>query len=117
MATRHPTSLPRLILAGGFAVAVAAAPVVAALAASATPAPAVASCPSGETEDTFTNMCTPDLVPNSPEIGATSATGGLPSVDGVPCTGGNSGQCIGLGEEQQAEGPQPVPHSSFSSSP
>lgn len=125
MATQTPTnsrlrsefSVTRLILAGGFAVAVAAAPAVAAFAVPSTPAPAVAACPSGETEDTFTNMCTPDLVPNSPEIGTTSATGGLPSVDGVPCTGGNSGQCIGLSEEQQAQGPQPVPHSTFSSSP
>jgi hypothetical protein len=106
-----------LILAGGFAVAVAAAPAIAAFAVPSTPAPAVAACPSGETEDTFTNMCTPDLVPNSPEIGATSSTGSLPSVDGIPCTGGNSGQCIGLSEEQQAQGPQPVPHSTFSSSP
>lgn len=72
------------------------------------PAAPVAACPNGETEDTFTNVCTPDLVPNSPE---------LPSVDGIPCTGGNSGQCIGLSEEQQAQGPQPVPHSTFSSSP
>jgi hypothetical protein len=117
MATQAPISVRRLILAGGFAVAVAAAPAIAAFTVPSTPAPAVAACPNGETEDTFTNMCTPDLVPNSPEIGATSSTGSLPSVDGIPCTGGNSGQCIGLSEEQQAQGPQPVPHSTFSSSP
>jgi hypothetical protein len=109
-------SIRRLILTGGFAVAVAAAPVVAASMAPATSAPAVAACPSGETEDTFTNMCTPDLVPNSPEVGVTSQ-GSLPSVDGIPCTGANSGQCIGLSQEQQAEGPKPVPRSTVSSSP
>jgi hypothetical protein len=98
----------RLILAGGFVVAVAAAPVVAAFAVAAPAAGPVAACPNGETEDTFSTVCTPDLVPNSPE---------LPSVDGIPCTGANSGQCIGLSEEQQAQGPQPVPHSTFSSSP
>lgn len=56
-----------------------------------------ASCPAGETEDAFTDVCTPDLVPNSPEIA--QSPGGLPSVDGIPCTGANSGQCIGLSED------------------
>jgi hypothetical protein len=106
----------RLILAGGFAVAIAAGPAVAVLAVPNNSAPAIAACPSGESEDTFTNMCVPDLVPNSPQAGHTSP-GGLPSIDGIPCTGGNSGQCIGLSEEQQAEGPMAVPHSSVSSSP
>lgn len=105
----------RLILAGGFAAAVIAAPTLAAFAVE-TPGsgPAVASCPAGESEDTFTGACTPELVPNSPEFGNTSQGGGLPSVDGVPCTGANSGQCIGLSEDQ----PQFVqPHTSVSSSP
>jgi hypothetical protein len=106
----------RLILAGGFAIAVAAAPAVAVVAGPINSAPAIAACPGGESEDTFTGTCTPDLVPNSPEFGQTSP-GGLPEVDGIPCTGGNSGQCIGLSEEQQAQGPMPVPHSTVSSSP
>jgi hypothetical protein len=108
--------IQRLILAGGFAVAVAAAPVIAAFATpTATPAPSIAACPGGESEDTFTNVCVPDVVPNSPEF--QTAPGGLPEIDGIPCTGGNSGQCIGLAEEQQAEGPQPIPRSTVSSSP
>ncbi len=106
----------RLILAGAFAGAVVAAPALAALAVE-TPAPGTpfASCPSGESEDTFTGNCTPELVPNSPSFGNTVAGGGgLPSVDGIPCTGGNSGQCIGLSEDQ----PQfEQPHTSVSSSP
>jgi hypothetical protein len=106
----------RLILAGGFAVAIAAAPAVAVLAVPNNSASTIAACPSGESEDTFTNMCVPDLAPNSPQAGHTSP-GGLPSVDGIPCTGANSGQCIGLSEEQQSEGPMAVPHSSISSSP
>jgi hypothetical protein len=106
----------RLLLAGGFAVAIAAAPAVAVVAIPAHSAPTIAACPGGESEDTFTGECTPDLVPNSPEVGVTSP-GGLPEVDNIPCTGGNSGQCIGLSEEEQAEGPQPVPHSTVSSSP
>jgi hypothetical protein len=113
----------RLFLAGGFAVAVAAAPAVAVLAVpmAGTSAPNIAACPAGEIADTFTGMCTPDVVPNSPvpnssAFGATSP-GGLPEINGIPCSGGNSGQCIGLAENQQAQGPHPIPHSVVSSSP
>jgi hypothetical protein len=108
-------SARRLVLAGGFALAIAAAPAVAAFTVPTTAGPSVAACPNGESEDTFTGVCTPEMVPNSPEF--QSSPGGLPSVDGIPCTGGNSGQCIGLSEEQQAAGPIAVPHSSVSSSP
>jgi len=112
----------RLILAGGFAVAIAAAPGVAVVAVPNNSAPTIAAaCASGESEDTFTGTCVPDLVPNGPQVQTSQAgqtsPGGLPSVDGIPCTGGNSGECIGLSEEQQAEGPMAVPHSSVSSSP
>ena len=95
----------RLILAGGFAIAIAAAPAVAVVAVPTNSAPTIAACPGGESEDTFTGVCTPDLVPNSPEPGLTTASGGLPEVDNIPCTGANSGQCIGLSEEEQSEGP------------
>ena len=107
----------RLFLAGGFAIAVAAAPAISAFAVPvvASPAPSISACPNGESEDIYTNECVPDLVPNSPEMQTSS--GGLPEVQGIPCTGANSGQCIGLGEEQQSEGPMPIPHSSVSSSP
>ena len=106
----------RLLLAGGFAVAVAVAPAVAVVAMPNNSTPIIAACAGGETEDNFTGECTPDLVPNSPEVGVTSPEG-LPEIDNIPCTGGNSGQCIGLSEEEQAEGPQPVPHSEVSESP
>ena len=118
MATFHlPTR--RLILAGGFAVAIAAAPAVAVFAVPTTgsSAPTISACPGGETEDQFTNICVPDIVPNSPEFTSTSPVGGLPEIGGIPCTGHNTGECIGLGEEQQAEGPIAVPHSEVSSSP
>jgi hypothetical protein len=113
---RAERSVRRLIIAGGFAIAVAAAPVVTAFAVPSIVSPSVAACPNGEIEDNFTNVCTPELVPNSPEFHATSP-GGLPAIAGIPCTGANTGQCIGLGEEQQAQGPQPVPRSVISSSP
>jgi hypothetical protein len=34
----------------------------------------------------------------------TSDFGGPPEVDGVPCTGGNSYECIGLAEESLGQG-------------
>jgi hypothetical protein len=114
-------SASRLIIAAGFSVAALAAPAVAAFAMTGATAPTIAACPGGESEDIYTGNCTPDLVPNSPTPfeGSASIPGNpsLPAVDGIPCTGGNSGQCIGLSEEQQAQGPIAVPHSSVSSSP
>ncbi len=114
----------RLILAGGFAVAIAAAPAVAVIAVPNNSAPTISAttCCNGETEDTFTGTCVPDLVPNGPQVQTSPpASPDLARraavIDGIPCTGGNSGQCIGLSEEQQAEGPAAVPHSSVSSSP
>ncbi len=104
-------SARRLVLASGFAVAIAAAPAVAAFTVPSI-APSFGACSGGETEDVYTNACTPEMVPNSPAIQATQ--GGLPQVDGIPCTGGNSGQCIGLSEDA----PQYVaPDSTVGSSP
>jgi len=103
--TTQQLSARRLLVAGGFAIAIAAAPAVAAFAGPSIAPSFGAACANGETEDVYTNNCTPDLVPNSPVQGS---PGGLPSVDGVPCTGGNSGQCIGLSEDA----PQYVPPTS-----
>lgn len=117
-------SARRLILAGGFAVAVAAAPAIAVFAVPAsTPSP-VAACPTGEEEDLYTGMCVPHTVPNSgstystipgnPSLPAVNLPGGGGS---IPCTGHNSGECIGLAEESQSQGPAPVPSSTVGSSP
>jgi hypothetical protein len=122
MAT-FPFSMRRLILAGGIAVAAVAAPAMTVIALPMSTAPAVA-CAGGEEEDLYTGMCVPHTVPNSDSaIVATPDNPTLPSVDepggggSIPCTGANSGECIGLAEEQQAEGPQPVPESTVGSSP
>jgi hypothetical protein len=107
----------RLILAGGFAVAIAAAPAVAVFAvprASST-AP-IAACTPGEEEDVFTTVCTPMLVPNSP-FAPIPGNPDIPAIGGIPCTGRDTGACIGLAEEAQDQGPQPVPRSIISSSP
>ena len=111
-------SARRLILAGGFAVAVAAAPAIAVFTVPSPSAP-LAQCPAGEEEDLYIGTCVPHTVPNSGASPFSSIPGNpdLPAVDGIPCTGHNSGECIGLAEESQAEGPMPVPRSTVSSSP
>ena len=112
-------SARRLAIAGGFALAVAAAPAVAAFTLPSTgPAPAVAECAPGEVVNPDSGECAPAPADTRPgEI--TNSTFGdsnsLPEVQGIPCTGGNTGQCIGLQEEQQA--PMVEPHSEISSSP
>lgn len=107
----------RVLVAGGFAVAMAAAPVVVALSAPAAPgAPALAECPSTEIADPVTGACQPiqDVAPptQSPlnpenaqlapgaltEGTGTGNVGQLPEVAGIPCNGQNIGQCIGLQE-------------------
>jgi hypothetical protein len=117
MATlRNPAR--RVILAGGFAVAIAAAPAVAFFAGpGVSPSIPLAACPSGETEDLYTDNCVPEMTPNQPG-GVSYSTPGdansVPEIQGIPCTGANSGQCIGLEEDQV---PNVVPHSTLSSSP
>lgn len=87
----------------------------------ATPEPTVlADCTGGEEVDVFTTTCTPMLVPNSPSVQgftSTAANPDIPEVDGVPCDGRDSGTCIGLAEDQAAEGPPVVPKVTISSSP
>jgi hypothetical protein len=113
---------------------VAAAPSVAffAVPSAAPSVPAIAECPLGETEDLFTgtDQCIPEIAPNvsggnwptptpvPPPGGLSYSTPGdpnsIPEINGVPCTGHNAGECIGLEEDQV---PDVVPHSSLSSSP
>ena len=108
----------RLILAGGFALAVAAAPAIAIVSTpTPTSAPPIAACTSGEEEDVYTTVCTPMLVPNSPSFGTVLGNPDIPAIDGIPCTGRHSGACIGLAEEGEAAGPPPVPRSTISASP
>lgn len=103
-------SARRIVLAGGFALAIAAAPAVAAITAPASPTTGyLAACPTGEEEDTFTGVCIPHTVPNSGSAFSTPAGNpDIPEVSGVPCTGQNTGQCIGLAENA----PQYVPPTS-----
>ena len=119
--TSYPITTRRLILAGGFALAIAIAPAAAIVAhpTHSTESKPLAACDSGEEEDVFTTTCTPFLVPNSAQgFTTTAANPDIPEIDGVPCTGGrSSGACIGLAENEADAGPQPVPRSTIEASP
>jgi len=113
-----PIPSQRLILAVGLALATFGAPTAVMATTMASVSTPVAACTSGEEEDVYTTSCVPFLVPNSPGgFTTTAANPDIPEIDGVPCTGRDSGACIGLAEEQQDMGPQPVPRSTISSSP
>jgi len=109
-------SARRLLFAGGFVLAVAAAPAVSAFAPPSTgPGSPMADCVSGEEPDTFTGECVPFAVPNSPSPFTTNAANpDVPEIDGVPCTGHDSGACIGLSEDAP---PYVAPNSTVGSSP
>ncbi|BBZ30458.1 hypothetical protein MMAD_47530 [Mycolicibacterium madagascariense] len=106
------SSVRRLLIAGAFMLAVSAGPAISALAAPSAP---LADCAVGEDADAYTGECVPFAVPNSPApFTTTAANPDVPEVDGVPCTGSDSGACIGLAEDA----PQYVaPESTIGSSP
>ncbi len=111
----------RFSMAAVLALAVVGAPAIAVMAVpdSAVSTP-LAACTGGEEEDVYTTTCVPFMVPNSPDdsgFTTTPANPDIPEIDGIPCTGRDSGACIGLSEEQQDMGPQPVPRSTIESSP
>jgi hypothetical protein len=107
-----------MVLAGGFAAAVVVAPAVAMVAATGAPTQTISACPGGESEDTFTTVCVPDLVPNSPEpFSAAPGNPQIPEVSGIPCAGHNSGQCVGLAEDQSLSPQMGAPQSTVSFSP
>ena len=113
-----PIPSQRLILAGGLALAIFGLPVAVVATPTASVSTPLAACTGGEEEDVYTTTCVPFMVPNSPDgFSTTAANPDIPEIDGVPCTGHDSGACIGLSEEQQDMGPQPVPRSTISSSP
>jgi len=103
------TPVRRLIIAGGFALAIAAGPAIGAVAVPFHGASPLA-CSAGEEEDLFTNACVPHTVPNSPAVPqqAVAGTDNIPTVDGVPCEGrSGDAQCRGLAEEQPVAVPAP----------
>lgn len=104
----------RVLLAAAYGVAALGVTALATLpGAASTPQ---ATCSGGEEPDTYTTVCTPYLVPNSPSLfQAIPGNPDIPAIDGIPCTGHQ--ECIGLAEEEEAAGPRAVPRSTISASP
>jgi hypothetical protein len=97
----------RLIVVSSFALAVSAAPAVVAVVMPASVAPSlIAECPAGEVAHPETGVCMPGPAAEGPT--AIPGNPSLPAVDGIPCTGANTGECIGL-QESQSEGGAPIP--------
>jgi hypothetical protein len=97
----------RAILIGGFALAVAAAPAVAVVVPVANAPTPVAECPAGTVMEPTSEACVSAGEQKVPE--AVAGNPALPQVDGIPCTGANTGECIGLQESQGGGGPLPIP--------
>lgn len=73
-------------------------------------------CSAYEVFDPKTGICMPGLPPDI--VAETTAPGGgLPVVDGIPCTGQNSYECIGLAEQGLGTGPTPSASSTLSENP
>ncbi|WP_328350371.1 intersectin-EH binding protein Ibp1 [Mycobacterium sp. NBC_00419] len=73
-------------------------------------------CSTFEVFDPKTGICMPGLPPDI--VAETTAPGGgLPVVDGIPCTGQNSYECIGLAEQGLGTGPTPSASSTLSENP
>lgn len=116
--TTSLSGLRRLVVTGGFVVAVSAVPIASFYSTQQVGPSLAQGCQSGEEMDTFTTTCTPFLVPTSPPLFSTTAANpDVPEIAGIPCIGHNTGACLGLAEEQQAMGPPVQPRSTISSSP
>ncbi len=90
----------RLVVAFGFVVAASAAPML-----SAVEGPAgselVLACLDNEILNTANGVCEPSVGGDGSDEYSGNLTGdgdSLEEVDGVPCTGANTGKCIGLEE-------------------
>jgi hypothetical protein len=88
----------RPLLLGGFALIVIAPAIGTIAAAASTPASPVAECPPGYVTQATSGSCVQGGNANAPK--AIPGNPSVPEVDGIPCTGGNSGQCIGLQQSQ-----------------
>src|SRR5215470_15615737 len=92
----------RVVLAAVLAAAAFAAP-AAVMATTMSVSTPLAACTGGEEEDLYTTTCVPFMVPNSPDTSGfttNAANPDIPEIQGVPCTGHDSGACIGLAQEQ-----------------
>ncbi|MDH6243812.1 intersectin-EH binding protein Ibp1 [Mycobacterium sp. OTB74] len=112
-----PTSIRRMLVAGGFTIVTAAAPVLFALSGpAATSWQGKTNCPPGTTVDTISGQCFQVGAQQNaaPQVQPPQEPGPFGSIDGIPCNGQNTGTCLALSENQP---PVVQPHSTVSSSP
>ncbi|WP_165827543.1 hypothetical protein [Mycolicibacterium sp. GF69] len=109
--------LRRLVVVGAF-IAAAAGPVIGLYSVPERGVALAQGCQGGEEQDQFTMTCVPFLVPTSPPLFQTTAANpDVPEIQGIPCIGHNAGGCIGLAEDEAAQGPPVQPRSIISASP
>jgi hypothetical protein len=113
--TIHPISRRR-ILVGALAVAVVAGPVL--IATRPMDAVPLAACKSSEEAVVVSISCAPTELPRLPsELTTTASNPDVPELGGIPCTGRNTGPCLGVERELRELDPPPVSRSTFSASP
>ncbi|MCG7608262.1 MULTISPECIES: hypothetical protein [Mycobacterium] len=109
----------QFLIAGGFSLVIAAVPALAVSPAmpGSNPVQSVASCEPGE--DLRGGVCVP-VGPDGPQAGI-PGNPDLPAVDipggSIPCTGANTGECIGLTESGEGREPATRPTSKFGDTP
>ncbi|MBS1690955.1 MAG: hypothetical protein JST91_01800 [Actinobacteria bacterium] len=100
-------SARRLIVAGAFAAAAAAAPTIAAVAVTPAVPAQLADCPAGEEGDIYTTTCVPMLVPNSPAAATPPAPVDVTVPSNTPCPPGVTGGECASSAEGQVSAPAP----------
>ena len=63
-------------------------------------------CPGNETSSVVVQGCLPSTAP-SPDALDQRGPNQVPKIDGIPCTGTNTGTCIGLSRLPSADAPEP----------
>ena len=103
-------SIRRLMITGAFAVAVVAPAIAVSADPPAGPPTQLAACQEGQHLDPASGQCVGQLEPGV--MGSIPGNSSVPAVDGIPCTGQNSGECIGL-QQSDAGQADSAPKSTF----
>jgi hypothetical protein len=74
--------------------------------ATATVAGADAPCPGNETQSVVVQGCLPSTQPPADDLDLRGPDE-VPTINGIPCTGSNTGTCIGLSRLPSADAPEP----------
>jgi hypothetical protein len=98
------------MISGAVAVAVVAPAIAVSADPPAGPPAQLAACLEGQHLDPASGQCVGQLEPGV--MGSIPGNPSVPAVDGIPCTGQNSGECIGL-QQSEAGQADSAPTSTF----